>query len=76
MTAADVGRWVAAAGITAGSVYVVSQWSPAAAWWLVLIILLGTLIARPGYLATATKTIETILGPGPNLTKAPAQKGL
>lgn len=63
MTIAQVGGWVAAAGIAAGGVYLVSQVNGTAAWFLVLTILLGTLIARPGYLSTATATITGILAP-------------
>lgn len=64
MNAAAVGRWLVAAGVAAGGVYLVYQWDTGAGWFLALLILLGVLIARPGYLANLTATLEGIIGPG------------
>lgn len=60
---AALGRWVLAAGIASGGVYLVYQWDAGAAWFLAVTILLGTLIARPGDLANFTATITGILAP-------------
>ena len=54
--------WVAAAAVAASGVWLAEQWEPAAAWWLVVLILLSVLISRPGGVAQLNSLMRQIFG--------------